>query len=308
MGKVAFLYPGQGSQKVGMGSDLLDTDKELFERYLGLADEVSGLPIRKFCLDGPIEELTRTDVAQPALFAVGMALTELSGEVGLKPDFVAGHSLGEYTAAVASGAVGLEDGMRLVSERGRRMADVQAERPGAMAAIIGLAAETVEELCDRASEAGVVGLANLNTQTQTVISGEEMGVVKAMELADEEGAAKTVRLPVGGAFHSELMKPVQAALAETAGRLAFADPRVQLVVNHSGRTVTSGDEVREALVAQIAAPVRWADCVQTLVDAGCETSVELGPGKVLSGLVRKIDSDVKTLPGSSRSALEAAVI
>lgn len=288
-----------------MGADLAETDEKIFDHYLGMAEDASGLPIRKLCLEGPIEDLTRTDVVQPALFAVGIALTEVARGLGPGPDFVAGHSLGEYTAAAASGALCVEDGMRLVSERGRRMADVQTERPGAMAAIIGLPAETVGELCKRAAEAGVVGLANLNTPTQTVISGEEAGVTKAMELADEEGASKTIRLPVGGAFHSELMKPVQAALAETAGSLSFGDPTMPLVTNHSGKAVTSGAEVREALVAQIAAPVRWADCVRTLVEEGCDRAVELGPGKVLSGLVRKIDSGLQTVSGESRGALAA---
>jgi [acyl-carrier-protein] S-malonyltransferase len=194
--------------------------------------------------------------------------------------------------------------MRLVSLRGRLMAEIQAERPGTMAAIIGPSAETVSELCDRAAEAGVVGLANLNTPTQTVISGEEAGVVRAMELADEASARKTVRLPVGGAFHSRLMEPVQAALAQAAEGLSWSDPRVPLVANHSGEAATSADEVRQALVAQIAAPVRWADCVQTLVEEGCDRSIELGPGKVLSGLVKKIDPDVETVSGDSRRALD----
>jgi [acyl-carrier-protein] S-malonyltransferase len=305
VGKLAFVYPGQGSQKVGMGADLSESDPELFDRYLSLADEASRLPIRKLCLEGPPEELTRTDVTQPALFAVGMALTELARELGLAADYVAGHSLGEYSAAVASGALGVEEGMRLVSERGRRMAEVQSERPGAMAAILGLDVETLSDVCDRASDAGVVSLANLNTPTQTVISGEEAGVVRAMELADEAGAAKSIRLQVGGAFHSELMKPVQAALAETMEGLSWSDPQVPLVANHSGQTVTTADDVRAALVAQIATPVRWVDCVQTLAADDVDRAVELGPGRVLGGLIRKIDPQIEPLTADSRQALEA---
>ena len=305
MGKLVFVFPGQGSQKVGMGSDLLESDPELFDRYLGMADEASGLDVRRLCLEGPMEELTKTEVVQPALFAVGMALTEVGRELGLSPDFVAGHSLGEYTAAAASGALGLEDGLRLVSERGRRMAEIQAERPGAMAAILGLPAETLSGLCDRASEAGVVGLANLNTPTQTVVSGEEAGVLKMMELAEEAGAGKTIRLQVTGAFHSELMKPVQAALAETMEGLSWSDPTVPLVANHSGQVVTTGDDVRRALVAQIASPVRWVDCVQTLAGEGGDRFLELGPGRVLSGLIRKISPEIEILTADSRQALEA---
>ena len=283
MGKLAFVYPGQGSQKVGMGANLSQSDPELFDRYLAHADEASGLPIRKLCLEGPAEELTRTDVTQPALFAVGIVLTELAREVGLAADYVAGHSLGEYTAAVASGALGVEDGMRLVSERGRRMAAIQSERPGAMAAILGLDVDTLSDVCAKASDAGVVSLANLNTPAQTVISGEEAGVVRAMELADEAGAAKSIRLQVGGAFHSELMKPVQSALAETMEGLAWSDPQVPLVANHSGEVVTSGDDVRAALIAQIASPVRCgrlrADALGERLRSRPRARARSGPGR-----------------------------
>ena len=252
-----------------------------------------------------MEELTKTEVAQPALFAVGLALNELGREMGLSPDFVAGHSLGEYTAAAASGALSAEDGMRLVSERGRRMAEIGAERPGTMAAILGLDADTLSGLCDQASEAGVVGLANLNTPTQTVVSGEEAGVLRVMELAEEAGAGKTVRLQVAGAFHSELMKPVQSALADTMEGISWSDPEVPLVVNHSGATVTTADGVREALMTQIASPVRWVDCLQTMVGEGVDRAFELGPGRVLSGLIRKTTPEIETLNADSRQGLEA---
>src|SRR5918992_1306197 len=212
MGKMAFLFPGQGSQRVGMGSELLATEPALFDRYMEQAAEASDLPIRTLCLEGPMEELTRTEVAQPALFALSLAVLEIAREQGLRADLVAGHSLGEYTAAVASGALGTEEGMRLVSERGRLMASIQSERPGAMAAIIGMPAERVQELCDEASEAGSVALANLNSHTQIVCSGEEAGVERLIELAKEAGAKRALRLRVGAAFHSHLMKPVQAKL------------------------------------------------------------------------------------------------
>jgi [acyl-carrier-protein] S-malonyltransferase len=303
MAKTAFLFPGQGSQKVGMGTDLLEARPDVFDRYIDQAGEASGLPIRKLCLEGPIEELTATEVAQPALFALSLAVVEVARESGLSADLVAGHSLGEYTAAVVSGAIGAEEGMRLVSRRGRLMADIQSERPGAMGAIIGLPAEQVRELCERASEQGTVAPANFNTPTQIIVSGEEAPVLKVIELAGEAGADKALRLQVGAAFHSELMEPVQRQLGEAMEGLDWSDPETPLVSNASGRLATTGDEVRRALVAQIASPVLWVDCVQTMVGEGCDTFLELGSGRVLTGLVRQIDSEVETFAADSPKKL-----
>ena len=307
MGKTAFLFPGQGSQKVGMGSDLLEARPELFERFVDKAGEVAGLPLRELCLEGPIEELTRTDVAQPALFALSLAVNELANESGLEPDYVAGHSLGEYTAAVVSGSLEPEDGMALVAERGRLMAGAQSERPGAMAAIIGLPADRVSELCETASEAGSVSPANLNTPTQIVCSGEEAAVLKLLELAEEAGADKAIRLQVGAAFHSVLMEPVQRRLGETMEGLGWKDPATPLVGNASAELKTTGEQVKEALVAQIASPVLWVDCVGTLVENGCDTFLELGSGRTLSGLVRQIDPEVETFSADSPKKLSKFV-
>jgi [acyl-carrier-protein] S-malonyltransferase len=306
VGKTAFLFPGQGSQKIGMGSDLLAARSDVFDHYIAMADEASGLPIRQLCLEGPIEQLTATDAAQPALFATSLAVLEVARELGLSADFVGGHSLGEYTAAVASGALGIEDGMRLVAKRGRLMADIQSQRPGAMAAIIGLSPEQVQELCEQAGRSvqGTVAPANLNTSVQIVCSGEEAAVLKLIELADGAGADKAIRLQVGAAFHSTLMEPVQTDMAKAMEDVSFDDPKIPMIGNATGALKTSADEVREALIAQIASAVLWVECVRTLVANGCDTFVELGSGRVLSGLVRQIDQDVETFSADSPKKLE----
>ena len=304
MGKTAFVFPGQGSQKVGMGAELLDAVPEVFDRYLSQADRASGLEIRRLCLEGPLEELTATDAAQPALFATSLAVLDLAQGRGLEPDFVAGHSLGEYTAAVGSGALAVEDGMRLVARRGRLMAEIQSERPGAMAAIIGLSTERVEQLCEELSSSGSVVPANLNTPSQVVCSGEENEVLALIELAERAGADKAIRLNVGAAFHSPMMEPVQRQMAEAMEAVEWRDPEMPLVGNASGALKRSADEVREALIAQIASPVRWIDCIRTLRGEGCDTFLELGSGRTLSGLIRQIDSDAKTFAADSPAKLD----
>jgi [acyl-carrier-protein] S-malonyltransferase len=306
--KLVFLFPGQGSQKVGMGADLLEARPDLFARYFDLADEASGLTIREYALEGPIESLTRTDVAQPALFSLSLALAEAAGELGIRPDLVAGHSLGEYTAAAASGALSLEDGMRLVALRGKLMNDAQTETPGTMAAVIGLEADRLAELCREASASGVVAPANLNTPAQIVVSGEVAGVERLMELAKEAGAEKVVPLQVGAAFHSKLMKPAQARMAEAMQDVAWSDPSVPMASNASGGLVTTADEVRQALVAQIASPVRWVDCAHALSDAGADRYLELGPGRVLGGLTRQtLGMETEATSADSPAKLESFV-
>jgi [acyl-carrier-protein] S-malonyltransferase len=304
--KLAFVFPGQGSQKVGMGADIQANDPELFDRILGQADEVSGLPIRQLCLEGPAEALTETQVAQPALFAVSIAAAHLARRRGLRVAAVAGHSLGEYTAAVSVGALDFEDGLKLVCLRGRLMAEAQSGRPGTMDAITGLPLDKVEQACQAAQKGDqVVGPANLNTPSQTVISGDEEAVERAMQLARDAGAKRALRLQVGAAFHSPLMQPTQAALAKQMDGLTWHDPAVPMASNASGTLVATGAEVRQALIDQITSRVRWVQCVEALKEAGVTTFFELGPGQTLSGLIRQIDRQLDTSAADSLAKLDA---
>jgi [acyl-carrier-protein] S-malonyltransferase len=299
---LAFVYPGQGSQQVGMGAELLGAEPSL-EQYFAQAQAASGLPIGRFCLEGPMLDLTRTEVAQPALFAVGLALTDAARAQGLRPAFVAGHSLGEYTAAVAAGALSIEDGMELVCLRGRLMAEVQAEHPGAMLAVIGLSELELESLCRSAAEKGVVGIANVNAPGQIVASGEQAAIARLAELAEEAGAERVVPIAAGAAFHSVLMQPVQEKMSEAMSDVDWRDPLVPVAVNGDGRIVHTGEALREALAAEIASPVRWVDCVRSLLEAGCTGFVELGPGRVLAGLIRQIEPATSVFSADSPSRL-----
>lgn len=283
--RIAIVFPGQGSQKVGMGAELAQRRPDLWERHVLRAQSASGLPLARLCLEGPLEALTRTEVAQPALFALGSALHEIALEAGVRPGFVAGHSLGEYTAAVAAGALSAQDGLELVCERGRLMAEVQAQRPGAMGAVIGLPTQAVIELC---ATGGDVEPANLNAPTQTVVSGAQEAVAELLARASAAGAEKAVPLQVGAAFHSHAMRSVQREMAQRMRHLEWHDPEVALASNASGTLAHTAAQVHEALVAQIASPVQWVACVEALLAAGAERFLELGPGRVLTGLLKRI--------------------
>jgi [acyl-carrier-protein] S-malonyltransferase len=308
MARVAFLFPGQGSQKVGMGKDLVERDPHLRE-FFARADEVLGFALSKLCFEGPDSELVQTQNTQPAIFVVSMAILDVLRKAGIAAQAAAGHSLGEYGALVSAGVLEFEDALRLVRRRGELMAGVNARTPGAMAAIIGLSGEAVAEACRKAAAEGlgVVEPANYNTPQQTVISGQEAAVVRAMALAQEAKAEKVVRLQVGAPFHCSLMSALQDEFAATLERYAFRDPKFPVVANVTGDYVRTADAVKDALRRQVAGAVRWTDSINRLAADGFDTFVEVGPGRTLVGLARQIQPDKTGLSTGDSKRLDAVI-
>jgi [acyl-carrier-protein] S-malonyltransferase len=286
---VAWLFPGQGAQEVGMGRDLWDASPAA-RRVLETADSVLGFHLSEVCFAGPEEKLRDTRITQPAIMAVSLAALAAAIEAGSlagRPAFVAGHSLGEYSALVAAGALSLEEGMRLIQARARLMAEAGEAHPGTLAAIMGLEEQAVEAVC-READADVC---NLNLPDQTVVGGTREAVEKAMALAKERGARRSVELNVSGAFHSRLMRPAAAGLAEALGEATIGPPLVPVVSNVSAGPLRTAAEVREELPLQIVSPVRWHQSVVNMSAAGVTAFIEFGPGKVLTGLVRRLVPD-----------------
>ena len=288
MGKIGFLYPGQGSQKVGMGKELARSNPALFKRYIMQSDRIAGELVSRFCLLGPMEALSQTQIAQPALFTYSLALTEYAKQLDLVPDIVAGHSLGEYTAAVAAGAISFHEGLELVCARGRLMKEQQDERPGGMAAIVGLSKEELETLCHEISRRDLVAVTNWNAHRQLVVSGTEIGIQRLTDPLQLRKGITVLKLPVKGAFHSPLMIGVKDAMCELMEKLTWSEPGIPLIANVSGAALTSQTEIHQELMEQITSPVQWVLCVEKLVEEGCDTLIELGSGQVLTKLVRQI--------------------
>lgn len=305
---VALLFPGQNSQRVGMGAALCEEYPTVRERYFERADAVLGLPLSAICFEGPEEELVKTENQQPAIFLVSCAIAAVLRERGVEPEAVAGHSLGEYAALVAAGALDLETGLRLTRRRGELMAAVAARSGGIMAAVLGLAPEEVEAACrEAAAEGGVVEVANYNSPTQTVISGEEAPVRRAMATATARGAARVIELQVSAPFHCALMAPLAEAFAPLLRDATVRPARLPVVANVTAGYERDPEEIRANLVTQLAAAVRWTDSVRRLIAAGVDTFVEAGPGKVLTGLMKAIDPSVRAVATGDPAGIERAV-
>jgi len=293
MTKTAWVFPGQGSQTVGMCRDLFDnleSARAIFEQ----ADKALGFPLSRLCFAGPEEELRQTVNAQPALvtasFACLEAVKELNGNKLAPPDFTAGHSLGEYTALAVAGVFDFPTAVRLARERGRLMHEVGQITPGGMAAIIGLEEAKLAEVC---RETDTV-MANINCPGQIVISGAAENITKAMELAKAAGASRAIPLQVSGAFHSPLMKPMVESMAAIVRATPFKDPVIPVIANVTARPLTKAGEVKEELINQLTNPVQWQRSIEYMVTQGAGTFIEIGPGKVLTGLIRRINKDVTT--------------
>jgi len=304
--KIAFLFPGQGSQAVGMGRAFAESSKSAAAVWKE-ADAALGFALSRLCFDGPEEELTLTANAQPALLTASVAAAAALAERGIAPQLAAGHSLGEYSALVVAGALRFADAVKLVRKRGEFMQDAVPVGTGAMAALLGVDLPTAEQVCIEAAQGEVVGVANINSPGQIVIAGHRTAVERAVKTAAERGGKKSVLLPVSAPFHSALMKPAADRLAAELERVAVSAPRFPIVRNVDAGVTTSVEDVKPFLVRQVASPVRWTDCLERLSREGAGAFLEVGPGRVLTGLLKRTLEGVGGLPVEDPASLDKAL-
>ncbi|MFZ0519590.1 MAG: ACP S-malonyltransferase [Candidatus Acidiferrales bacterium] len=306
MGKLAFLFPGQASQYPCMGRDLAEKfpeSKAVFDE----ADAALGFSLSKLCFEGSEEALKQTENTQPAILTVSIAAYRALEKQGITPDYVAGHSLGEYSALVAAGALDFSTAVKLVRGRGRYMQEAVPAGQGAMAAILGLSPADVAEVCKKAAETEVVSPANMNSPEQTVISGSAAAVKRAVEIASQSGAKRAVILQVSAPFHCAMMLAAQQRLEADLRAANFSNLKFPLITNVDAEAITTGEEARDALIRQVTNPVRWLESIRDMIDNGVTVFVEVGPGKVLTGLLRQIDRSVRVFNVEDSATLQATV-